>query len=213
LVLIASEAQAGERKAAGVIPPQAHFRGLSFGEWAAKWWQAAYSLPVVEGEHPLISGGAFGGDKGVLFLAGTFTPTVIELTIPAGTPLFFPVINVECSVIEPDPFHGDDEQSLRQCANNHIDQTSARFATLDSTPINLSRHRVESPLFEFGPLPEDNYLGAPAGATSLAVDAGYYVMLAPLSVGEHVLHFGGTSDEFGVAIETMYLITVVDHAD
>lgn len=209
------EAQSGRgNKNPGVIPPNAQYRGLSYGEWGAKFWQAAYSIPVVDGEHPFISGGAFGGEDGVVFLAGIGGGAVIEITVPAGTPLFFPVINAECSEIEPDPFHGDDEAEMRECANHHIDNTSERFAIVDGVPVkNLDGYRVESPLFQFGPLPEDNllkFLGldAPAGTTSPAVDAGVYVLLAPLSVGEHVIHFGGTFDEFGFSIDTTYIITV-----
>jgi len=86
---------------------------------------------------------------------------------------------------------------------------------IDGVPLNnLDAYRVESPLFEFGPLPENNLfevfgLDAPAGTTSPSVDAGVYLLLAPLSVGRHVVHFGGTFDEFGFSIDTTYNITVV----
>ncbi len=199
----------------GVIQPNAHYRGLTYGEWGARWWQTAFSIPVVDDDHPLISGEAFGGEDGVLFLSGVGGGAPIEITIPAGPALFFPVVNAECSVIEPDPFHGDDEEELRTCANEHIDKTSGRFAVIDGVPVeNLDAYRVESPLFEFGPLPEDNLLqffgvDAPAGATSPSVDAGVYLLLAPLSVGTHVIHFGVTFDEFFFSIDTTYIITVV----
>jgi hypothetical protein len=199
----------------GVIPPNAQFRGLSYGEWAARWWQTAFSIPVEDGYHPLISGGAFGGADGVVFLAGVGGGPTINVTIPAGTALFFPVVNSECSLIEPDPFHGDDEAEMRACANMHIDHTSDRFAVIDGVPVrNLNAYRVQSPLFQFGPLPEDNLLefsgdDAPAGATSPSVDAGVYLLLAPLKVGRHVIRFGGTFDEFDFSIDTTYVITVV----
>jgi hypothetical protein len=165
----------------GIIPPNAHFRGFTYSELQAIWWQEAFALPVVDGDHPLISGGAFQGPKGIVFLTGVFAgdePAVVEITIPAGTPLFFPVVNAECSVFEPDPFHGDDEEELRDCANGHIDNTSDLFAVIDGTPVNnLSAYRTESPLFTWGPLPEDNIFAffgvdAPAGTTSVGVDAG-----------------------------------------
>ncbi len=199
-----------------VLPPNSHPRGMTYGEWGAAWWQAAFAIPVVNGGHPLISGGAFGGEDGVLFLSAVVgVPVTIELTIPAGTALFLPVVNSECSVIEPDPFHGDDETSLRACANGHIDNTSGLFAEIDGKPVNnLGAYRVESPLFEFGPLPEDNLLAffgvdAPAGTTSPSVDAGVYLFLAPLRVGQHEIHIGGTFDEFGLSIDTTFEITVV----
>ena len=199
-----------------VHPPHAKYKGLSYGEWGARFWQAAFATPVVDGDHPFISGGAFGGDDGVVFLAAIVgAPADIEVTIPAGTPLFVPVINSECSVIEPDPFHGDTEEEMRECANGHIDNTSNLFASIDGRVVNnLGNYRVDSPLFEFGPLPEDNLLAffgvdAPEGATSDAVDAGVYLLIPPLSVGQHVVRVGGTFDEFGASIDTRFLITVV----
>ena len=183
----------------GVIPPNANYRGHSYGEWEARWWQTLFAIPVVGGDHPLISGGAFAEVDGVMFLAAPVgIPSEFEITITPGTALFFPLLNTECSVLEPDPFHGDDEASLRECANGLMDDTSDLFAEIDGVPVNaIQAYRVESPLFEWGPLPENNIfqffgLDAPAGTTSLAVDAGYYLMLAPLRVGRHTIHFGGT---------------------
>lgn len=75
--------------------------------------------------------------------------------------------------------------------------------------IPIIHFRTESPLFVWGPLPEGNIFGAPEGTVSPAVDAGYYLLLKPLSVGEHVIEFGGTFDELGGGINTRYLITVV----
>ncbi|MFO0891725.1 MAG: hypothetical protein U0790_21600 [Isosphaeraceae bacterium] len=53
-------------------------------------------------------------------------------------------------------------------------------------------------------------LDAPAKTTSAAVDAGAYLLLAPLSVGRHTLHFGGTNGpELGGSIDTTYVIQVL----
>jgi hypothetical protein len=194
----------------GVLPPNSHPHGKTYEEWEAKWWQAAFAIPVVNGDHPIISGGAFGGEDGVLFLAAVVGSAVtVNLTIPPGTALFFPVVNTECSEIEAAPFHGDDEASRRDCANGIMDNTSGLFAVIDGKPVNnLDAYRVESPEFVFGPLPQNNILGAPAGATSPSVDAGVYLFLAPLSVGQHVIRVGGTFDEFGLSIDTTFIITV-----
>ena len=207
---ISQNAQANDDENPGVVPADEKFRGLSYGEWGARWWSTAFSIPVVGGNHPLFSGGAFGEDKGVLFLAATAGPATINVTVPVGTALFFPVINAECSVLEPDPFHGDDEAELRACANGHIDNTSGLLAVIDGVSVNnLGDNRVESPLFEFGPLPPDNLFGAPTGTTSLAVDAGVYLLLEPLPVGTHVVHVKGTFDLLGSSIDTTFNITVV----
>ena len=215
LASIAPDTQAqGRNPNPGGIPAGGTFRGLSYGEWGALWWSTLFSIPVVEGSHPYLSGGAFGGHKGVVFLAAGGDGVTIDVTIPAGTALFIPVINAECSVLEPDPFHGDDEAELRACANGHIDNTSGLFAVIDGVPVtNLDAYRVESPLFEFT-LPEDNLfaffgLDAPAGTTSPAVDAGVYLLLAPLPPGTHTVQVGGTFDLLSYSIDTTFNITVL----
>ena len=45
-----------------VLPPDANYRGLTSGEWAAEWWRAVLAAPVEGGVHPLITGGAVEGD-------------------------------------------------------------------------------------------------------------------------------------------------------
>jgi hypothetical protein len=53
LVAVSSDALAqGGNKNPGVIPPNAKYKGLTYGEWAARWWQEALSIPVVGGQHP-----------------------------------------------------------------------------------------------------------------------------------------------------------------
>jgi len=61
-------------------------------------------------------------------------------------------------------------------------------------------------------------LDAPAGTTSTAVDAGYYLLLAPLSVGRHALQLTGALDPLtpddesdDVVIDTTFNITVTRH--
>jgi hypothetical protein len=149
----------------------------------------------------------------VWFLAGVVGSTEVRsITIPAGTALFFPIVNVECSTVEADPFHGNDQASLSRCANGHIDKTSGLAATIDGIPVRaLDSYRGESPLFTFGPLPDPNVLGPPpvaAGTIGSSVDVGIYLLLTPLSVGSHTIHFTGTFDEFGVSIDTTYYLTV-----
>jgi hypothetical protein len=153
----------------------------------------------------------------VVFLTGTWGGEILEVTVAPGTALFFPIVNTECSVLEPEEsgFHGDDEAELRACANGWIDGTANLSATINGVPVkNLEAYRGESPLFAFT-LPKDNIFEywygagtAPAGTTSLSVDAGVYLLLAPLNKGTHTIHFEGTFTQFGGSINTTYLITV-----
>lgn len=193
---------------AGLVASSDTYAGRSYGEWEARWWQAGLAIPVVAGDHPLFSGGAFFQESGVTFLAAAFGTNTYNVTIPHGMALFFPMLNAECSVFEADPFHGDDEASLRACANGHIDHTSGVAAEIDGVAVDVSQFRVESPLFQWGPLPADNIFGAPAGTTSDAVDAGYYLLVTPLSVGKHVIHTTGTFDDFALSGDATFNITV-----
>ena len=52
----------GASQNSGVTPPDATYRGLTYGEWAAEWWRAVFAAPVEGGVHPLITGGAVEGD-------------------------------------------------------------------------------------------------------------------------------------------------------
>jgi len=213
----ASDHAYAAKKKPRLVPPDAVYKGKTYGEWAARWWQAAFALPVTNGEHPILNGGSFHGQDRMLFLAAVVgLPTKLDITIPEGTPVFVPVINTECSVFEPDPYHGDDETSLRACANGHIDATSGLWARVNGKLVeSLDDYRVESPLFEYGPLPEDNLfaffgLDAPAGTTSDSVDAGIYLLFKPLPIGKHKLRIRGTFDDSGAAIDTTFKITVVE---
>jgi hypothetical protein len=69
---------------------------------------------------------------------------------------------------------------------------------------------MDTPLFEWGPLPQNNVfqflgLNAPAGTTSPAVGVGYFLLLEPLSVGQHVINYGFVGNPPGITFN----ITVV----
>jgi hypothetical protein len=194
----------------GVMPVNSKPYGHSYAEWSARHWQWLFSLPA--STHPL-----FGDDNDpsqgqsgqVWFLGGTFSSIEIEpgiilgvanrnITIRTGTALFFPIIDTESSQLEG---NGDTEQELRDSAEFNADfiVPDSLFCVVDGRAVkNPTQYGVESPLFTYGPLPADNVFADPVnfpeGATSIAVSDGYFIMLAPLSVGRHTLHFGGVSD-------------------
>ena len=200
---------------AQVVPANGSYGGRSYNQWAVKWWQDAFATSVVNDNHPLISGGSFGGENGVLFLAGISGEHSLDLTISANTALFFPIINAECSFFEGPPWHGEDEASMRDCANMILNGDSDIVARIDGVSVDVTPYRFESPLFQWGPLPDNNIFGAPTGTTSDAVDAGYYLLLEPLGVGDHVIHFGATYPPLPPAVleggvyDMTYNVTVV----
>jgi len=199
----------------GVLPPQSHPFGKSYGEWGAEWWKWAFSIPVPD--NPLFdeTGAkvAQGQSGHVWFLAGVINVSGTaerHVTIPTGKALFFPIANSDCSTVEG---NGTTEEDLRDCANASLDTVTAASAEIDGRTVkDLRDYRHDSPLFTFGPLPDNNVLqffgvDAPAGTTSISVDAGYYLMLAPLSAGKHTLHFSASFSN-GFSLDITYFITV-----
>ncbi len=218
-----------ENPNSAVAPVNSKPYGLTYGEWSALQWQWVFSLPA-NGNPLLDTADCSAGQAGqVWFLGGTFAsieiaPGVIlgeadrDCTIPSGTALFFPLIDVECSTLEG---NGETEAELRDCANFFADfiGPSTVFLEIDGAPADMSGYRVESPLFEYGPLPDNNLFqlfgfDAPEGTTSPFVSDGYFAMVKPLPVGTHTLHFGGVSDYTSIGgpvfiQDISYTITVV----
>src|SRR5688572_21413095 len=88
----------------GIVPPGAKFGGKSYPEWAAEFWQWAFSLPV-EG-HPFIDDdpefdlSANQPDGPVWFWAAPDGPLTRHATLPAGKALFLTLRDVDSSSLE-----------------------------------------------------------------------------------------------------------------
>ena len=193
---LAVEVAAGNSNPAAA-PPTSNAYGHSYGEWSAEWWKWWLSIPT-NNNHPALGGPCGEGQSGkVFYLTAIFTGKEVACTIPAGKAVLVPIINVECSTAEDPPFHGDNEAELRACAQcweDHVDP-SLLEVTLDGKPLkDLASYRFESPLFSFD-YPAANIFGIPNGpGTGDSVSDGYWLLLHPLSAGEHTLSFGGTSE-------------------
>jgi hypothetical protein len=166
--------------------------GLTYGEWTARWWQWAYSIP--RDIHPAYDDSGkycVEGQSGpVWFLAGTYEhPAERYCTIPAGKAILLPILNSECSYAE---FTGlDNEEELRQCAKRIQDSVVHLEASIDGVPVSgLEQYRIQSPLFNLT-LGQNNILDLPANTTTQAVSDGNWLFLKPLSLGEHVIYFKG----------------------
>jgi hypothetical protein len=218
--------KANQKRPGGVLPPNSNAFGKSYGEWAAEFWKWVYSIPV--SNHPLFDKGdcSVGQEGKVWFLGGTYliapqgnggddVPIFIgkaerECFIPNGKAIFFPIINVEANTIDEDPVPTEDE--LRASANDFADLMTDLTVTIDGKPVrNLKRYRAESPLYTIGPLEADNVAGADEGTVADAVTDGYWILLAPLSSGEHEIKFSGTADaspDFIFKLDITYKVTV-----
>jgi hypothetical protein len=196
LALTAQAAQGkGNNGNPGILPPQAGAFGTTYAELQAEWWQWALGIPVAE--NPLLDAtgenAALDQEGKVFFLAGSFGG-VYERTcqVPAGKALFFPVVNNIWIGFPGDPPTPIEE--LRAIIAGWIDATEDVVSCeIDGEPIkNLGAYRTQSPVFDVEiPVDPDGWQawGIPAGIDGPCVDDGIYLLLAPLSVGEHTIRF------------------------
>ena len=197
-----------------VLPSNSLAYGKSYAGWSAAYWQWLFALPV-DG-HPGIDTPDFDvtdGQSGrVWFLTGPFGNIERNVTIPAGTALFVSLVNVDASTLEEPPFYGataDDQLAIANAFANFI--TDLSFTVDGKSVENIGDFRVTSPQFSFtAPSP---WLFGATGGTGNATGVGYFVMLAPLSVGTHTIHYTGAfkfsdAPEDYIAVNMTYNVTV-----
>ena len=182
---------------ASVLPPNARVQGLTYGGWIARWWKYALELPA--SQNPIT--GRTRANCAIqqignvaLVVANSTLDVPIQCVVPAGTLLYLEVLGAECSTLEPPPFYGGNEAELQACAQGIVPEDLE--ASIDGVEVqNLSAYIFTSPMYEFT-VPEDNILGAPAGATGESVGYGAYLLIAPLSPGKHTIHTHGVYPAF-----------------
>lgn len=161
----------------------------TYGDWTAKWWIWALSIP--EEDNPITdqTGENCGiNQRGpVWFLAGTTGGSVTrECDVPAGKAILLSPLNIECSYAEFPTMKT--EKELRDCAQW---PGASVEVTIDGVKLTeIEKYNVQSPIFDVV-LPENNIFGAPAGPTK-AVSGGWWVLLQPLPPGNHQISFGGS---------------------
>lgn len=195
-----------------VLPPSARPHGASYAEWSARWWQWALSTPATAmgpfDEGTVDCGGNQPNPK-VWFLAGPFNASGAvdrTCTVPPGTMLLIPVINVECSNLEEPPFFGATPAERAACVEADLFSFGDLEVTVDGASVDdLERFVVTSPDFAFTGMP-----GNPVGVVGagLSTGRGVYVMLTPLPSGTHEVTFTGSFPEVGFTASATYTIVV-----
>jgi hypothetical protein len=185
--------------------------GTSYGDWGAKWWQWAASIPTNKSPLKDNTGANCAQGQGgtVWFLAGTFGGGAERTcTIPAGKSIFFPIFNNECSYAEYPQYKT--EQELKACATGQIDKVTNLDATVDGTKIpDLQKYRAMSSPYDLT-LVNNNVFGVKPGTTR-SVSDGFWIMLQPLSAGKHDIHFSGSSVDFAASGPVNFATAVTYH--
>jgi hypothetical protein len=171
-----------------VLGPDESYAGVSRGEWDARWWQWAVSLPDWANPNatPISARCGFGQSGPVFFL-----PTSsMRCVVPEGTAIYVYVGGANCSTVEPPPFFGRDEEELRACAAAWTDTvTDLRVHINNQEVSNPQAYRTTSPLYPVL-FPEDNIIGVPPGV-ALVVSDSYSIIIAPPPPGEYVIIVSG----------------------
>lgn len=197
---------------AKVLPPKAKLHGKTQGEWGALWWQWALSVPADRNPvaDPTGEFSAVGQSGPVWFLAGSFGDSVERTcTIPAGKAIFMPVFNTVFGAGVGDCTPPDcDVDQLRANAAAAMETATLLEAFIDGLPVrNLRRHRAASPEPFSVTLPEGAVFGLPSGTFYPHVTDGYWLMLPPLSLGQHEIRLRAVSS-LGLDFQVVYHLTV-----
>lgn len=220
LVLVALTLAVPTTIRAQVYAPNSIVEGKSIGEWTSDWWNWAYGSPV-EGNVLTDDTGAFQNTNqtaDVFFIAGNSGgETSRSFTVPNDKPLLLPLINLSYWRT-PEPGEDEDPTTPRDAALvqadvegliSEVDELSFSLDGVSIAQDTLFMHR-ESTTFT------GNILADTVGATSEPVGvwpesytSGYWIMLDPLSPGDHTLNFGGYVDEFDFRVNVTANVTVV----
>src|SRR5829696_1402301 len=180
------------------IPVASGQETRNLADLTAEWWNWGFSTSPSPLDCSYTGGTQCEGEyvDGVFFLAGAGGSKAVDrtCTVPADTPILFPVSNVICSaafdpiqeVDDPKPY---DKKCAEPITDDVIDPPSEWYATLDGQ--DLEQQRIASGLFQWTIASDDNPFGLTAG-TYLAGSDGLWVYLEEgLTAGEHTIVFGG----------------------
>jgi hypothetical protein len=202
LALTANRAPAANNP--GVFPVSLKtYYGKTYGEWVVSYWQWAMSIPISVSPWANDPSGAYAatGQSGpVWFLGGTLGDSVTRnITIPADKAIFLPVHQwiFGALVFDCDPSNPGvtcDVQTLKKTAADATKAATVVEVTIDGRMLSDTKdYRATSSPSAFNvTVPADNITTAfgvptPAGTYGPHVADGYYMLLAPLSAGSHVI--------------------------
>ena len=203
------------RAASGGGGGKNEFHGASYAEWTQRWWQWYMSLPVGvnQGNDPTGVHLAIGQHPPVWFIAGPLGSSYTRsITIPSGTTILNPLFNYlndyPCPGPPFEPAPGQSlEDFLQAGAAPIIDACTVHDADIDGSPLDVQR--VSAGLFAFTAAADIVTLDPCAtGSPQLGISDGWWSVLDPLSVGQHVLHVHTEVPAFGLVTDGTFNITV-----
>lgn len=215
----ASAAEDRNNPNSAVYPITANVNGKSYAEWTAEWWRWVAGIPCATNpiNDPTGANGGINQSGPVYFLAGTGGGTATRnITIPHGKKILFPIINLLIDYPCPDPDYGPApgqtvEEFLTQSASELMNLAGGLEVTLDGVALNNEAdYRVPSGMFYFTGDPDLVNCFDPCitGEEQPGASDGYWMILKPLSKGQHTLNFKASVPAFGFSLDVTYNITI-----
>lgn len=223
LTALALPATAAASAPPAIVPP---VDGL-YNHLGTRWWQYMMAQPASNNPltDPTGANCRTGQSGTVFFLAGTWNTSTADrtqCTVPFGHPLFFPLINAFDTHVP-----GFDELTTPEKAWVDMNFHAASMnATVDGVKVSnldpaTSPYRGCAGPPDLAPgcappftvtLPADNLFtiigfAVPAGSYYPTVADGFYLLLAPPTLGTHTISFGGSTSG-GFTTQTTYQLRV-----
>lgn len=226
-LIVATPAQFTQAAApASVYPPTARAYGKTYGQWAALWARWFISVPMhVDPADPSkgirnpnfeSTGATCGvGQSGPVFFLANLHPdtdgAVRHCTVPAGKALLLPLSTGFCN-------NGPGERKSVadvsfECRNSG-DVVEDVSVEIDGVAVpNVMSFRVQSKPFPYKVVKDSccfpAELGYRVGQTYWpAVMDGWFVLIKPLSAGEHVIHYSDYAPMSTGTTSATYILTV-----
>jgi len=211
----------------GIVPPGAVFKGKTAGEWNAAWWTWVLTAPVGPSGNPVQMDDATGafadvnnnGADGVFFLAKTWAgaPQTRVVTVPAGTPLYIPVMGL--GIFGDAAFWSILDQFLplppSPTVQQVVDWSESTIPTMTDLSVHIDGQAVAD--LEDGNLYYLNHVNDTDVSSLLNSDGsvlfplayGYEIsfILTPLTPGQHTIEMKGNGWG-GFQTDVTYLLTV-----
>ncbi|WP_320823584.1 hypothetical protein [Reinekea sp.] len=172
-----------------MVFPGEEVHSKSLEDYANMWWQWTYTMPKdVSPVRDITGENCHVGQTGnVWFLAGGYGTSKIsrECVIPQGKHIFFPVINMVYYPRQKGSLSCEDAKSAAALNNDELLSIEISLDSLVSSNPNHARISSAECFDLLGLVPEE--YKAPRVYPS-ATD-GFWIMLKPLSKGEHLLKF------------------------
>lgn len=193
-----------------VLPSDVRVAGRTIGQWTGLWWRAA----LMASDSPFPTGGSQPGALGdvggpVFFAVASPGPgsTTYSYSVPRDQYVLLPLYTYSWAVQTMQDPCGS-YRCARALTNRFVAATKSLSVRIDGDPVpQLFRHDAVTPEFFTARVPVDGWWAAGDAEFSglwYGVSSGYWLMLAPLSPGRHVL---------SIAVEAPYSSVCADGSD